>query len=68
MEQNTQNLAMSAKQLNEELSQQNPLLLFDIRIREKFEESHVEGSVHAVCDAQSKEKIIQKFQKMLKLF
>ena len=67
MEQNTQNLAMSAKQLNEELSQQNPLLLFDIRIREKFEESHVEGSVHAVCDAQSKEKIMPKIPKNAKI-
>jgi glyoxylase-like metal-dependent hydrolase (beta-lactamase superfamily II)/rhodanese-related sulfurtransferase len=43
------------------------MLVFDLRTSEKFEESHVPGSVHAVCDAQAKEKIIPKIPKNTKI-
>ena len=56
-------LGISSKQLKEEISQQKALLLFDLRSKEVFEKSHVEGSVHAVCDTHAKEKIMPKIPK-----
>lgn len=56
-------LELSAKQLSEDLSAQKPLLLFDLREKENFEGSHIEGSVHAVCDVQAKETIMPKIPK-----
>jgi glyoxylase-like metal-dependent hydrolase (beta-lactamase superfamily II)/rhodanese-related sulfurtransferase len=40
-----------------------PLLVFDLRSREDFASSHIEGSVHAVCDARAKETIMPKIPK-----
>ena len=63
----TINQKMSAEKLNEELSMQKPLLLFDLRSKEQFEKGHIRGSVHAVCDAQAKEKIMPKIPKNAKI-
>ena len=60
-------LGISSKQLKEELSQQKALLLFDLRPKEVFEKSHVEGSVHAVCDTHAKEEIMPKIPKNTKI-
>ena len=67
MTQNTENLGISAQQLIENIAQQEALLLFDLRLQTDFEKSHVAGSVHAVCDAQSKEKIMSKIPKNTKI-
>ena len=67
MSQSTKNYEISANQLNEELSQQKPLLVFDLRPKNQFEEGHISGSVHAVCDTQAKEKIMPKIPKNVKI-
>jgi len=58
---------MSSEKLDLDLVQQRPLLLFDLRLKEDFEKSHVSGSVHAVCDAHAKEKIMPKIPKNTKI-
>ncbi|MCV0401820.1 MAG: MBL fold metallo-hydrolase [Nitrosopumilus sp.] len=63
----TSNLGISPSQLNEDLTNQKPLLLFDLRSKDVFESSHIEGSVHAVCDVQAKEKIMPKIPKNTKI-
>jgi len=67
MNQNMKNQGLSADQLNEKLSQQNPLLLFDLRSKDQFENSHVKGSVHAVCDIQTKQTIMPKIPQNVKI-
>ena len=60
-------LGMSSESLILDLAQQRPLLLFDLRLKEDFEKSHVPGSVHAVCDVHAKEKIMPKIPKNTKI-
>ncbi len=60
-------LGISSEQLKQDLIQQKPLLLFDLRTKESFEKSHVSGSVHAVCDINAKEKIMPKIPKNAKI-
>ena len=67
MNQTIENLGITPKNLNDELAQQKPLLLFDLRTKEHFEESHIDGSVHAVCDVQAKKKIMPKIPKNTKI-
>lgn len=67
MKQTTQNLEISSEQLAQYLTQQDPLLLFDLREKQSFEKSHIKGSVHAVCNTQAKEKIIPKIPKNTKI-
>ncbi|MFB5621086.1 MAG: rhodanese-like domain-containing protein, partial [Nitrosopumilus sp.] len=67
MKQTTQNLEISSEKLSEHLAQEVPLLLFDLRNKENFEKSHIEGSVHAICNTQAKEKIMPKIPKNTKI-
>ena len=67
MNQIPKNFTISAQQLDHNISQQVPMLIFDLRCPEQFEKSHVAGSVHAVCDAQAKEKIMPKIPKNTKI-
>ena len=67
MKQTTQNLEISSEQLAQYLAQQKPLLLFDLRDKQSFEKSHIKGSVHAVCNTQTKEKIMPKIPKNIKI-
>ena len=67
MNQNIENQGLSADQLNDELSQQNRLLLFDLRSKGQFENSHVKGSVHAVCDVHAKQTIMPKIPQNVKI-
>ena len=67
MNENIQNYGLSADQLDQELSQQNPLLLFDLRPKDQFEDAHVRGSVHAVCDTQAKHTIMPKIPQNVKI-
>lgn len=65
MEQKT--LGISFEQLEQDLNQQKPFLLFDLRTKENFEQSHASGSVHAVCDTNAKENIMPKIPKKAKI-
>lgn len=67
MSQNDLTQPISASQLEQDLKQQTHLLVFDLRLQKDFEKSHIEGSVHAVCDVQSKEKIMPKIPKNTKI-
>lgn len=67
MENTKKNLALSSEQLQEELSKNNPLLIFDLRDKNRFENSHILGSVHAVCDASAKEKMMPAIPKNFKI-
>lgn len=67
MNKTTENLGITPEELNDDLVQQNPILLFDIREKDNFVKSHIEGSVHAVCNAQAKEKIMPKIPKNTKI-
>ena len=67
MNQTNESIGISADQLNKDLTQQVPLLLFDLRLKDDFEQSHVDGSVHAICDAQAKDKIMSKIPKNTKI-
>ena len=58
---------MVSETLIEDLKLQKPLLLFDLRNLDDFENSHIEGSVHAVCDARAKETIMPKIPKNTKI-
>jgi len=60
-------LGISSEQLEKDMIQQKPFLLFDLRTKESFEKSHVPGSVHAVCDTNAKEKILPKIPKNAKI-
>jgi len=67
MNQTIENLGITSENLNDDLAQQKPLLLFDLRTKEDFEESHIDGSVHAVCDIQAKEKFMPQIPKNTKI-
>ncbi len=60
-------IGISSEQLEQDMIQQKPFLLFDLRTKESFEKSHVSGSVHAVCDTNAKEKILPKIPKNAKI-
>ncbi|NND87256.1 MAG: rhodanese-like domain-containing protein, partial [Nitrosopumilus sp.] len=60
-------LSISSEQLVDDLNQQKPLLMFDLRTRDDFLKSHVEGSAHAVCDTQAKQQIMPKIPKNIKI-
>ncbi|QUC65681.1 MBL fold metallo-hydrolase [Nitrosopumilus sp. K4] len=60
-------LSISSEELTKNIADHVPLLLFDLRLRDDFEESHVEGSVHAVCDTDAKEKIMPNIPKDTKI-
>ena len=67
MDENIQNYRLSVDKLNRELTQQNPLLLFDLRPKDQFENAHVKGSVHVVCDVQAKQTIMPKIPQNVKI-
>jgi len=64
---NLSNLGITSEQLTQELVEQKPILLFDLRMKNDFLKSHVKGSVHAVCDARAKETLMPKIPKNTKI-
>ena len=58
---------ITTEKLKEELSQQKPLLLFDLRPKDQFKNNHILGSVHAVCDEQAKQAILPKIPQNAKI-
>lgn len=60
--------AISADELSGFLQNKtDPLLVFDLRPRDDFTASHIDGSVHAVCDARAKETIMPKIPKSARI-
>ena len=55
--------SISAKDLKSKLDSKRPLMLFDIGKRERYEKKHIPGSSYAVCNEESKKKIMPKLPK-----
>ncbi|MBM2819244.1 MAG: Beta-lactamase domain protein [Nitrosarchaeum sp.] len=49
------------------LQKKEPLLLFDLSSQDAYNEGHINGAVHAVCDARAKDTIMPKIPKNVKL-
>ena len=43
--------AITSDELHDAIQKNEQLLLFDLRSQEQYKSGHIEGSVHAVCDA-----------------
>ena len=67
MNKSTNNHGLTSDELQTTISQDTPFLLFDLREKDQFEQNHVRGSVHAVCDAQAKEKIMPNIPNNIKI-
>ncbi len=65
--QELEKLAITAEELQNDLGSEKPLLVFDLRLKEHYNQGHVEGSVHAVCDSRAKETIMPKIPKSVKI-
>lgn len=60
-------LSITPKELHDSLQKNEPLLLFDLRLREQYDKGHIKGAVHAVCDTRAKETIMPKIPKSVKI-
>lgn len=58
---------ITADDLHKSLQSGEPLLLFDLRLKDTFEKGHIRGAVHAVCDTRAKETIMPKIPKDVKI-
>ena len=58
---------VTSGELESLIENKDSLLVFDLRLKEKYESGHILGSVHAVCDAQAKETIMPKIPKNVKI-
>lgn len=61
------NLEITPEKLQKDIENKAPLLIFDLREKSEFSKSHVDGSVHAVCDTRAKETIMPKIPKNAKI-
>lgn len=59
--------AISAQDLENSIKSNEPMLLFDLRLKDEFEKNHIKGSAHAVCDAKAKETMMPKIPKNTKV-
>lgn len=59
--------SVTSDELYFSLQKKEPLLLFDLRLLETYRTGHIEGSVHAVCDTKSKETLMPKIPKNVKI-
>ena len=59
--------AITSEELYDLLQKNESLLLFDLRLKDIFKEGHINGSVHAVCDTQTKDTLMPKIPKNVKL-
>lgn len=60
-------LAISQDELINLINKNQPMLLFDLRLKEQYEQGHIDGASHAVCDARAKETIMPKIPKTVKI-
>lgn len=65
--QNTNEFEITPEDLNNSLEKNAPMLLFDLRLQDMYKEGHINGSVHAVCDARTKDTLMPKIPKNVKL-
>ena len=66
-DQTSKEFEITSDQLYALLQKKESLLLFDLRLQEIYKEGHVNGSVHAVCDARTKDTLMPKIPKNVKL-
>ena len=59
--------AINSDNLYDSLQKNEQLLVFDLRLQETYESGHIKGSVHAVCDVNTKETIMPKIPKNVKI-
>ncbi|HET8794053.1 MAG TPA: rhodanese-like domain-containing protein [Nitrososphaeraceae archaeon] len=55
--------SISAKDLKSKIDSKRPLMIFDIGERQRYEKEHIPGSLYAVCNEESKKKILPKLSK-----
>ncbi len=65
--QNTNEFEITSDELNDSLQKNEPMLLFDLRLQDIYKEGHINGSVHAVCDTRTKDTLMPKIPKNVKL-
>ena len=66
-DQTSKEFEITSDELYALLQKKEPLLLFDLRLQVAYKEGHINGSVHAVCDARSKDTLMPKIPKNVKL-
>lgn len=66
-DQSAKEFEITSEELNNSLQKNEPMLLFDLRLQDMYKEGHINGSVHAVCDAKSKDTLMPKIPKNVKL-
>ncbi len=59
--------AITSEALDRLLQKKESLLLFDLRLQDIYKKGHIDGSVHAVCDAKAKDTLMPKIPKNVKL-
>ena len=59
--------AITSDNLYDSLQKNDQFLVFDLRLQENYESGHIKGSVHAVCDVNTKETIMPKIPKNVKI-
>ena len=58
---------ITSSNLFDSIQNKEPLLLFDLRLPGEYEQGHIKGSIHAVCDARAKEVFLPKIPKNVKI-
>jgi glyoxylase-like metal-dependent hydrolase (beta-lactamase superfamily II)/rhodanese-related sulfurtransferase len=60
-------LVITAQELKSKLASSEPLMIFDIGSRERYEEQHIPGSACAVCNDDTKKSIMPRLPKNIEL-
>lgn len=60
-------ISISPSTLSKLIENKEMFLLFDLRSQEKYNQGHITGASHAVCDANTKETIMPKIPKNIKI-
>ena len=60
-------LEILSDELYDSIQNKEPLLLFDLRLEDDYNQGHIDGSIHAVCDAMAKEVLLPKIPKDVKI-
>jgi len=64
---NIKKFEVTSDELYDLLQKKESLLLFDLRLQETYNAGHINGAVHAVCDVRTKDTIMPKIPKNIKL-
>lgn len=60
-------ISISADNLSKLIEEKQSVLLFDLRSKERYNQGHISGASHAVCDANTKQTIMPKIPKNIKI-